>query len=78
MEMSSFCWIATLICLSGTLINVKRINFCFYLWTIGDIMWVYYDLGQHLYSRTILDLVGLIIALWGVMENCIKPKKNKN
>ena len=70
-----FCWVATIICLTGTVINVKRINYCFYCWIVGEIMWVYYDVGQALYSRTILDFVGLMLALWGVFENCIRKEK---
>ena len=73
--MTTYCWIATLICLTGTAINVKRINHCFVFWTIGEIMWIIYDLGQALWSRTILDAVGLVMAVWGIYENLYKKKK---
>ena len=70
--MSVFCWIATIICLTGTVINVKRINYCFYFWMIGEIMWLSYDLRQYMVSRAILDFVGLVLAVWGIKENCLK------
>lgn len=35
-------------------------------------MWVIYDVGQNLWSRTILDLLGLALAVWGAYENLIK------
>ena len=72
--MTAYCWIATAICLAGTAINVKRINWCFLFWIVGEIMWVAYDVRQALASRTILDLVGLALAAWGAWENLIKPK----
>lgn len=70
--MTLYCWIATLICITGTVINVKRINYCFLFWIFGEIMWVIYDVGQDLWSRTILDLLGLALAIWGAYENLIK------
>lgn len=72
-----YCWIATLICITGTVINIKRINWCFYLWAIGETMWVIYDLSQGLWSRTFLDLLGLTLALVGIYVNCIKKGVQK-
>ena len=72
--MSAYCWIATAICLAGTVINVKRVNWCFLFWIVGEIMWVAFDVRQSLMSRTILDLVGLALAVWGAWENLVKPK----
>lgn len=71
---SLYCWIATVICLSGTVINVWRWNACFLFWIAGEIMWVAYDCGQNLVSRTILDLVGLALAVLGAWRNIIKPR----
>lgn len=75
--MTVYCWIATIICITGTIINVKRINLCFLLWVVGDIMWVIYDVGQTLWSRTMLDLLGLGLAVWGAYENLYKPYKKR-
>lgn len=72
--MNAFCWAATLVCLAGSLINVKRINWCFLFWIVGELMWIAYDLGQHLLSRTLLDAVGLAFAVWGAWENLIVKK----
>ena len=74
--MSLYCWIATAICIAGTAINVKRINWCFVLWAAGETMWICYDLAVRNHSRAILDAVGLALAVWGAWENLIKPKIN--
>ena len=72
--MSAYCWTATAICIAGTVINVKRVNWCFVLWAAGETMWICYDLGVKNVPRSILDAVGLALAVWGAWENLIKPK----
>lgn len=61
-----FTWGTTALCLAGTVLNVKKSVLCFYLWTAGNILWLTFDLSQHLYSRAVLDVVQLILALWGI------------
>lgn len=75
--MNGYCWIATAICLAGTCVNIRRINWCFYLWAVGEVMWVIYDIGLDFYSRTILDLVGLALAILGAWVNDIRPRIDK-
>jgi nicotinamide riboside transporter PnuC len=68
-------WVVTAICLVGTILNVKKIKFCFILWTIGNFLWLMMDLYNHLYSRSLLDIVQLILAVWGyiVWKKEMKP-----
>lgn len=61
-----FTWFTTALCLLGTVLNVKKMVACFYLWTVGNVMWLAFDLMQGLYSRAVLDTVQLILALWGI------------
>ena len=61
-------WIITAICLAGTILNVKKNIICFYLWSLGNIAWLIYDLVSRLYSRAILDAVQLGFAIWGIIE----------
>lgn len=58
-------WIVTTICLIGTVLNVKKIQFCFVLWTIGNFLWLILDLYNKVYSRSLLDIIQLILAIWG-------------
>ena len=75
--MSAYCWIATAICMTGTVANVYRRNLCFILWAVGEVMWVGYDASIHFWSRLNLDLLGLTLALWGAWVNIVKPKIKK-
>lgn len=66
--MQTIGWITTAICLIGTVLNVKKINACFYLWLAGNILWLCIDLYNGLWSRAILDIVQGILAAWGIIE----------
>lgn len=68
-------WIVTIICLVGTVLNVKKIRFCFILWTIGNLLWLALDLYNYLYSRALLDIIQLLLAVWGYIA--WKNEKNK-
>lgn len=61
-------WLITAVCLIGTLLNVKKNVLCFYLWAVGNIAWLVYDLLTGLYSRAMLDAIQLAFAVWGIME----------
>lgn len=61
-------WITTAICLLGTILNVKKLNTCFYLWLIGNILWLCIDIYNGLWSRAILDIVQGVLAVWGIIE----------
>lgn len=59
-------WLVTATCLAGTVLNVKKMRWCFHLWALGNIAWLAIDLNNRLYSRAFLDLVQLLLALWGL------------
>lgn len=66
--MSEIAWICTFICLVGTILNVKKIKLCFYLWALGNIIWFIIDIKNGLISRAILDTVQGVLAVWGIIE----------
>ena len=61
-------WLVTAVCLSGTVLNVKKVRWCFHLWAVGNIAWLAIDIHNRLYSRALLDLVQLALAIWGAVE----------
>lgn len=66
--MQTISWISTAVCLLGSILNVKKISFCFYLWLIGNILWLYIDICNGLWSRAMLDIVQGILTAWGIIE----------
>lgn len=71
-----FAWVATAICIAGTVVNIWRCNWCFYFWAVGEVMWSAFDIHQHLYSRFALDFLGLVLAVAGAVRNPIQKGKN--
>lgn len=70
-----YTWIATAICIAGTVVNIWRSNWCFLLWIVGEVMWAAFDIRQELYSRFALDALGLGLAILGAIKNPIINKK---
>lgn len=63
-----FTWTVTVVCLAGTILNVKKNIICFYLWSAGNVAWLTFDLWSGVYSRAVLDAVQLGFAVWGIYE----------
>ena len=59
-------WLFTAVSLAGTVLNVRTNILCFYLWSVGNIAWLTYDIASGLYSRAVLDVVHLAFAIWGI------------
>ena len=59
-------WLFTAVSLAGTVLNVRKNILCFYLWSVGNIAWLTYDIASGLYSRAVLDVVHLAFAIWGI------------
>lgn len=72
-----YTWVATAVCISGTVVNVWRYNACFALWFVGEIMWAVFDVMEGLWSRMVLDLLGLALAALGAYKNGITGKGAK-
>ena len=61
-----FTWLFTAISLTGTFLNVRKNILCFYLWAVGNIAWLAFDIASGLFSRAVLDVVHLAFAIWGI------------
>ena len=46
--MGVFTWIITFVSLAGTVLNVRKNILCFYLWAIGNIAWLGFDVASGL------------------------------
>ena len=66
--MAAFTWIITFVSLAGTVLNVRKNILCFYLWAVGNVAWLAFDVASGLFSRAVLDTVHLEVAIWGIFE----------
>ena len=60
-------WLITLLSLCGTVLNVRKSIWCFYIWTFGYAAWLVIDIIMGYYSRAVLDSVHFILAIWGIV-----------
>lgn len=67
-------YIATIIALSGVVLNVKKHPICFVLWCVSNITFTIINLLQNRYYEVVLFSVQFFIAVWGLYEWVIKPK----
>ena len=44
--MGAFTWLITFVSLAGTVLNVKKNILCFYLWAVGNIAWLGFDVAS--------------------------------
>lgn len=61
-------WFLTAISLSGTILNIRKNIWCFYIWLIGDILWYTFDFTQGTYGRSLLDFIQIILAICGILS----------
>lgn len=66
--MTVISWITTVLCLIGSVLNVKKIKLCFVLWLTGNALWLCIDVYNGMWSRAVLDVVQSIITIWGIKE----------
>lgn len=60
--------IATIICFSGMILNVKKMKACFVVWLIGNTIWLIIDIKSMAISRVVLDIMQQAFNLWGLIE----------
>ena len=70
-------WPFTAVSLAGTVLNVRKNILCFYLWSVGNIAWLAYDVASGLFSRAVLDTVHLAFAIWGIYAWKEKAPRNE-
>ena len=58
-------WVFTIIALAGTVLNVNKLRLCFILWAIANIGFGVLDFQRGDYGRLLLDIVQLLLAVWG-------------
>jgi nicotinamide riboside transporter PnuC len=66
--MDNLMWIVTGISIIGTILNIKKKQICFVIWLFTNSIWVIYDFCIGAYAQSVLFIVYVILAIWGVIE----------
>ena len=78
--LSSLSWIVSIVNILGTALNITNSPMSFFIWTICNAFWVYYDSIMMLHSRILIDIINLIMSFYGfiVWSKCTKKHKKIN
>ena len=66
--------ILTVLSLTGVILNIKKVRFCFYIWAVTNASWCVVDLYYGVYMQSLLMAVYFGLAIWGI---CAWKKENK-
>jgi hypothetical protein len=67
--MEIFGWICTITVLVGFILNsIQKLKYAIYVWIIGDIGWILYDLSIRNYSHLVLSIVIILINIYGLYK----------
>lgn len=70
---TAFTWAITVLSFTGTALNVRKNIWCFYLWAVGNIAWLGFDLWSGLYSRAVFGRRASGLRRLG--SHCVETKK---
>jgi hypothetical protein len=69
-------WLSTVLVLAGYVLNAQQHDkLAMYVWIIGDIGWIVYDLFIDNLSHMVLSFIIIAINLFGIYKN-LKTKKS--
>lgn len=71
------CWLFSIINVIGTLLNIRKMYLCFFIWSVCNVFWLYLDIVTAQYARIILDVINLITSLYGAYCWYKDSKSNK-
>jgi len=61
-------WGVAFFSIVGTIANIKKQRWCFLVWLGTNGAWLIYSLVTQQYSRAVLDLIYLGLAVYGLVE----------
>jgi nicotinamide riboside transporter PnuC len=61
-------WLITIASIIGTVANIKKQRWCFYIWVATNALWAIVNLIIGLYSAAFLFTVYTGLAIWGIIS----------
>lgn len=68
MSIESLSWVLVFLSLTGNVFVIKKNVIGQWLWAIGNLGWVMFDLSIGAYSQAFLFAVYLAMCVWGIIE----------
>lgn len=64
----SWMWLVTAASIAGTVANLYKKRWCFYVWGATNAIWAVYDFWLGVPSQGALMCVYFALALWGIYQ----------
>ncbi len=61
-------WFLTILSIIGVILNIKKKQICFYIWTVTNVSWMTVDYIKGIYAQSFLFLIYTGLAIWGIIE----------
>ena len=59
-------WIVTFASIVGTMLNIRKMRACFFIWLVTNSLWMIYDIWINNYPQAALFAVYVALAVWGI------------
>ena len=73
--MHNIMWVVTGLSILGTVLNIKKVKWCFWIWLFTNLSWCIYDIVINNYAQAVLFAVYTGLAIYGIVE---WSKRNKD
>ena len=70
-------WIATILSITGIVLNAKKIIYCWPIWLVSNILWIIYNIQLKELSPIVLWVVFFMFNIYGWIEWNKSKYKNK-
>jgi len=72
-----YMWIVTAASFIGTIANVRRQRWCFYVWAVTNATWTVYDIHKEAYPQAALMAAYFCLSIWGIVAWRKTAKENQ-
>ena len=74
-----FLWGLMILSLIGTVMNIKKMHCCFYIWAFTNAIWTLHNYSVKEFQQASLFFIYFVLALWGIYEwrarKCVSVKE---
>ncbi len=64
----NYAWLITVASIIGTVANIKKKRWCFYIWVVTNFLWMSINLYIKFYPQAFLFFIYFCLAIWGIIE----------
>jgi len=66
-------WLVACVSLFATVLNIRRVRWCFAIWAVTNTAWAFYDFTHDLPAQGTLMCAYAALAVWGFVAWGRKP-----